>query len=211
MLHENVKKFMEGFRYAPVGIFLKHGRCAVDVVLSRFEAHPGPASWLRYAPIARLRQFLPPPVIHIVGRPYIYPDNDLPAAAASTVHQRQPRSTVQNGVIPDGANCSVTPTATNCRPQRYCISSVRPYASFFGAAAAYLRSAAQRRRTKRCCALETAPSTASPEKAPSRGAVWQKLTALMNFGHPSPAVMPKIKRLPTSCFRHRQNRASKSR
>ena len=40
MLHENIKKFMEGFRYDahPMGIFLEHGRRAVDV-LSRRQEH----------------------------------------------------------------------------------------------------------------------------------------------------------------------------
>ena len=80
MLHENVKKFMEGFRYDahPMGIFL-----STVGALSTFY----PDSKRINDPISRQRQITrliaKAPTIaayayrHIVGRPYIYPDNDL--------------------------------------------------------------------------------------------------------------------------------------
>ncbi len=80
MLHENVKKFMEGFRYDahPMGIFL-----STVGALSTFY----PDAKNIFDKDSRLRQthrlIAKVPSIaayafrHIVGRPYIYPDNDL--------------------------------------------------------------------------------------------------------------------------------------
>src|SRR5204862_6693768 len=80
MLHENVKKFMEGFRYDahPMGIFL-----STVGALSTFY----PDAKKIFDRDSRLRQthrlIAKVPSIaayafrHIVGRPYIYPDNDL--------------------------------------------------------------------------------------------------------------------------------------
>src|SRR6187401_286016 len=80
MLHENVKKFMEGFRYDahPMGIFL-----STVGALSTFY----PDATKIFEKESRLRQthrlIAKVPSIaayafrHIVGRPYIYPDNDL--------------------------------------------------------------------------------------------------------------------------------------
>src|SRR5436190_19958854 len=80
MLHENVKKFMEGFRYDahPMGIFL-----STVGALSTFY----PDATKIFEKQSRLRQthrlIAKVPSIaayafrHIVGRPYIYPDNDL--------------------------------------------------------------------------------------------------------------------------------------
>src|SRR6059058_3833349 len=80
MLHENVKKFMEGFRYDahPMGIFL-----STVGALSTFY----PDATKIFDKNSRLRQthrlIAKVPSIaayafrHIVGRPYIYPDNDL--------------------------------------------------------------------------------------------------------------------------------------
>ena len=80
MLHENVKKFMEGFRYDahPMGIFL-----STVGALSTFY----PDAKKIFDKESRLRQthrlIAKVPSIaayafrHIVGRPYIYPDNDL--------------------------------------------------------------------------------------------------------------------------------------
>ena len=65
-------------RRAPDGDLPQHGRRALDL-LSRFEAHQRP----RIAPPADYRLIAKAPTIaayafrHIVGRPYIYPDNDL--------------------------------------------------------------------------------------------------------------------------------------
>src|SRR6266581_3642215 len=80
MLHESVKKFMEGFRYDahPMGIFL-----STVGALSTFY----PDATKIFEKESRLRQthrlIAKVPSIaayafrHIVGRPYIYPDNDL--------------------------------------------------------------------------------------------------------------------------------------
>src|SRR3954470_20013812 len=80
MLHENVKKFMEGFRYDahPMGIFL-----STVGALSTFY----PDATKIFDKESRTRQthrlIAKVPSIaayafrHIVGRPYIYPDNDL--------------------------------------------------------------------------------------------------------------------------------------
>jgi citrate synthase len=80
MLHENVKKFMEGFRYDahPMGILL-----STVGALSTFY----PDAKKIFDRDSRLRQthrlIAKVPSIaaysyrHIVGRPYIYPDNDL--------------------------------------------------------------------------------------------------------------------------------------
>jgi citrate synthase len=80
MLHENVKKFMEGFRYDahPMGIFL-----STVGALSTFY----PDAKQIFDRESRLRQthrlVAKVPSIaayayrHIVGRPYVYPDNDL--------------------------------------------------------------------------------------------------------------------------------------
>src|SRR5436853_2395222 len=80
MLHENVKKFMEGFRYDahPMGIFL-----STVGALSTFY----PDATRIFDKESRTRQthrlIAKVPSIaayafrHIVGRPYIYPDNDL--------------------------------------------------------------------------------------------------------------------------------------
>jgi citrate synthase len=80
MLHENIKKFMEGFQYDahPMGIFLSTVGC-----LSTFY----PDSKQVFDKESRLRQthrlIAKVPSIaayafrHSIGRPYIYPDNDL--------------------------------------------------------------------------------------------------------------------------------------
>src|SRR3954454_24418718 len=86
MLHENVKKFMEGFRYDahPMGIFL-----STVGALSTFY----PDATKIFDKNSRLRQthrlIAKVPSIaayayrHIVGRPYIYPDTDLSSTANS--------------------------------------------------------------------------------------------------------------------------------
>jgi citrate synthase len=80
MLHENVKKFMEGFRYDahPMGIFL-----STVGALSTFypDAKRITDAASRQLQITRLIAKAPTIAAyayrHIVGRPYIYPDNDL--------------------------------------------------------------------------------------------------------------------------------------
>ena len=80
MLHENIKKFMEGFQYDahPMGIFL-----STVGALSTFY----PDAKHIFDKSSRLRQthrlIAKVPTIaayayrHSIGRPYIYPDNDL--------------------------------------------------------------------------------------------------------------------------------------
>ena len=80
MLHENVKKLMEGFRYDahPMGIFL-----STVGALSTFY----PDATKIFDPESRLRQthrlIAKVPSIaayayrHLIGRPYVYPDSDL--------------------------------------------------------------------------------------------------------------------------------------
>jgi citrate synthase len=80
MLHENVKKFMEGFRYDahPMGIFLSTVG-ALSTFYPDAKRINDPES--RQLQITRLIAKAPTIAAyafrHIVGRPYIYPDNDL--------------------------------------------------------------------------------------------------------------------------------------
>jgi len=80
MLHENVKKFMEGFRYDahPMGIFLSTVG-ALSTFYPDSKRINDPES--RRLQITRLIAKTPTIAAyayrHIVGRPYIYPDNDL--------------------------------------------------------------------------------------------------------------------------------------
>jgi citrate synthase len=80
MLHENMKKFMEGFRYDahPMGIFL-----STVGALSTFypDAKQIFNTQLRQLHMRRLIAKVPSIAAyafrHSVGRPYVYPDNDL--------------------------------------------------------------------------------------------------------------------------------------
>src|SRR5262245_55487655 len=80
MLHENIKKFMEGFQYDahPMGIFLS----TVGLLMT---IYPGARKVLdeenRRLQVLRLIAKVPSIAAyayrHSIGRPYIYPDNDL--------------------------------------------------------------------------------------------------------------------------------------
>src|SRR5438876_4189965 len=80
MLHENIKKFMEGFQYDahPMGIFL-----STVGALSTFYPDArqifDKASRLRqtHRLIAKVPSIAAYAFRHSIGRPYIYPDNDL--------------------------------------------------------------------------------------------------------------------------------------
>ncbi len=80
MLHENIKKFMEGFRYDahPMGIFL-----STVGALSTFypEAKRVFDTEARHTQVARLIAKVPSiagyAYRHSIGRPYVYPDPDL--------------------------------------------------------------------------------------------------------------------------------------
>jgi citrate synthase len=86
MLHENVKKFMEGFRYDahPMGIFLStvgalstfypDATKIFDKESRRRQTH---------RLIAKVPSIAAYAFRHIVGRPYIYPDNDRASPATS--------------------------------------------------------------------------------------------------------------------------------
>jgi citrate synthase len=80
MLHENVKKFMEGFRYDahPMGIFLSTvGALSTFYPDARkiFEQDSRTTQTRRL--IAKVPSIAAYAYRHIVGRPYIYPENDL--------------------------------------------------------------------------------------------------------------------------------------
>src|SRR3954462_428556 len=80
MLHENIKKFMEGFRYDahPMGIFLSTvGALSTFYPDARkiFDADSRRVQTRRL--IAKVPSIAAYAFRHIVGRPYIYPDNDL--------------------------------------------------------------------------------------------------------------------------------------
>ena len=80
MLHENIKKFMEGFRYDahPMGIFL-----STVGALSTFypEAKQIFNDEARYTQVARLIAKVPSIAAyayrHSIGQPYVYPDPDI--------------------------------------------------------------------------------------------------------------------------------------
>ena len=80
MLHENVKKLMEGFRYDahPMGIFLSTVG-ALSTFYPDAKKINDPESRLRqtHRLIAKVPTIAAYAFRHIVGRPYIYPDNDL--------------------------------------------------------------------------------------------------------------------------------------
>ena len=86
MLHENVKKFMEGFQYDahPMGIFL-----STVGALSTFNRDAknifDKESRLRqtHRLIAKVPSIAAYAYRNIVGRPYVYPDNDLSFTAIS--------------------------------------------------------------------------------------------------------------------------------
>jgi citrate synthase len=80
MLHENVKKFMEGFRYDahPMGIFLSTvGALSTFYPDARRIFDPESRRLQTRRLIAKVPSIAAYAFRHIVGRPYIYPDNDL--------------------------------------------------------------------------------------------------------------------------------------
>jgi citrate synthase len=80
MLHENVKKFMEGFRYDahPMGIFLSTvGALSTFYPDARKIFDRESRMRQTHRLIAKVPSIAAYAFRHIVGRPYIYPDNDL--------------------------------------------------------------------------------------------------------------------------------------
>ena len=80
MLHENVKKFMEGFRYDahPMGIFLSTvGALSTFYPDARQIFDKGSRLRQTHRLIAKVPSIAAYAYRHIVGRPYVYPDNEL--------------------------------------------------------------------------------------------------------------------------------------
>jgi citrate synthase len=80
MLHENVKKFMEGFRYDahPMGIFLSTvGALSTFYPDARQIFDKESRLKQTHRLIAKVPSIAAYAYRHIVGRPYVYPDNDL--------------------------------------------------------------------------------------------------------------------------------------
>ena len=80
LLHENIKKFMEGFRYDahPMGIFLSSVG-ALSTFYPDAKAIDDPASRRRQTLrlIAKVPSIAAYAYRHSVGQPYVYPDNEL--------------------------------------------------------------------------------------------------------------------------------------
>jgi citrate synthase len=147
MLHENIKKFMEGFQYDahPMGIFL-----STVGALSTFYPDAkhifDKASRLRqtHRLIAKVPSIAAYAYRHSIGRPYIYPDNDLSFAAnflnmlfkmTEVKYQPNPVLTRALDVLfilhaDHEQNCSTTTMRTIGS------SHVDPYSGLAGAAAA---------------------------------------------------------------------------
>ncbi|OFW18156.1 MAG: citrate (Si)-synthase [Acidobacteria bacterium RIFCSPLOWO2_02_FULL_65_29] len=80
MLHENVKKLMEGFRYDahPMGIFLSTvGALSTFYPDAKHIFDKDSRLKQTHRLIAKVPSIAAYAYRHIVGRPYIYPDNDL--------------------------------------------------------------------------------------------------------------------------------------
>jgi citrate synthase len=147
MLHENIKKFMEGFQYDahPMGIFL-----STVGALSTFYPDAknifDKSSRLRqtHRLIAKVPSIAAYAYRHSIGRPYVYPDNDLSFAAnflnmlfkmTEVKYQPNPVLTRALDVLfilhaDHEQNCSTTTMRTIGSSQ------VDPYSGLAGAAAA---------------------------------------------------------------------------
>src|SRR5580700_5380639 len=80
MLHENIKKFMEGFQYDahPMGIFLSTvGALSTFYPDAKNIFDKGSRRRQTHRLIAKVPTIAAYAFRHIVGRPYVYPDNDL--------------------------------------------------------------------------------------------------------------------------------------
>src|SRR5438128_2616555 len=80
MLHENIKKFMEGFQYDahPMGIFLSTvGALSTFYPDSKQIFDKGSRLRQMHRLIAKVPSIAAYAFRHSIGRPYIYPDNDL--------------------------------------------------------------------------------------------------------------------------------------
>ncbi len=80
MLHENIKKFMEGFRYDahPMGIFLSTvGALSTFYPLAKDIDDPGGRRLQTIRLIAKVPSIAAYAFRHSVGKPYVYPNSEL--------------------------------------------------------------------------------------------------------------------------------------
>jgi citrate synthase len=80
MLHENIKKFMEGFQYDahPMGIFLSTTGALSTIYPDAKKVHDEDVRRLQVLRlIAKVPSIAAYAYRHSIGRPYVYPDNDL--------------------------------------------------------------------------------------------------------------------------------------
>jgi len=80
MLHENIKKLMEGFQYDahPMGIFLSTVGALSTIYSDAKQVHDEDVRRLQIRRlIAKVPSIAAYAYRHSIGRPYIYPDNDL--------------------------------------------------------------------------------------------------------------------------------------
>jgi len=80
MLHENIKKFMEGFQYDahPMGIFLSTTGALSTIYPDAKRIHDEEVRRLQILRlIAKVPSIAAYAYRHSIGRPYVYPDNDL--------------------------------------------------------------------------------------------------------------------------------------
>ena len=80
MLHENIKKFMEGFRYDahPMGIFLSTvGALSTFYPLAKRVDDPASRRRQTLRLIAKVPSIAAYAFRHSVGKPYVYPDSEL--------------------------------------------------------------------------------------------------------------------------------------
>jgi citrate synthase len=80
MLHENIKKFMEGFQYDahPMGIFLSTVGALSTIYPDAKRIHDEEGRRLQILRlIAKVPSIAAYAYRHSIGRPYVYPDNDL--------------------------------------------------------------------------------------------------------------------------------------
>ncbi len=80
MLHENIKKFMDGFQYDahPMGIFLSTAGALSTIYPDSKQIGDGEVRRLQARRlIAKVPSIAAYAYRHSIGRPYVYPDNDL--------------------------------------------------------------------------------------------------------------------------------------
>ena len=155
-VHENVKSFMQGFRYDahPMGMLL-----ASTGALSTFypDANRIKDEEIRYLQIIRLLAKMPTLAAfafrHNMGQPYVYPDNDLSYAGnfLSMMYKMTELSTspTRGWSARSTSSSSSTPTTSRTAPRRPCGRSAPPRST-------------RTRRSRPASARSTARCTAAP-------------------------------------------------